>query len=146
MNWDEVEQRLRAGFERLSQHVLAELPSVLGGRVLRINVSAQPFALVMSFSWAGQREFDDLLLSVNCFPLEANGPRRDDAPSTAQAYLRFEIERGTGETLRARGPRWLTHDPTDQRYWTVVNEFVEEVLQELEDAPAFVVRELEASR
>lgn len=67
-----------------------------------------------------------------------------DAPARASAYLTFEIERGTGETLETIGPLFLLRAPYDDERSRKLTRFAMLVLEKLGHSDGRLLDELRA--
>ena len=154
-NWDEVADRLREGFHKLSGQIRARMPEIRGGPEGQpIKPQFHPFVYAAEYAWDIQREFSDLVLIMHCIADESLAFARRQSeqglrgpiPAEATGYLFFEIEKGNGESLRTLGPHWLMHRPDDEQYWVEVTNFTDDVLAEIERSTPMIIDELARSR
>jgi hypothetical protein len=148
-DWSSVERFVRPAFERIDTAIRERAPNIAGGIYRTTPGPRRQFEIQAGYMWDSQRNFEDLLITMEYVVIDKQ-MRRDvevsaNFPTNAQGWLRFEIERGTGESLRDLERLWLTNGPDDPLFRETVTRFVHQVKQLLDDSTQFILDELEAA-
>jgi hypothetical protein len=149
-DWESVGQLVRPAFERIDALVRKQVPNIGGGIYRTTPSPRRQFEIQAGYMWDSQREFEDLVITMEYVVID-DRMRRDvevsaNFPSSASGWLRFEIERGTGESLRDLERVWLTTGPDDPQFWEEVTRFAYQVERLLYRSGQFILDELEAAR
>jgi hypothetical protein len=148
-DWSRVERFVRPAFERIDAAIRERAPNIAGGIYRTTPTPRIQFEIQAGYMWDSQREFEDLLITMEYVVIDER-MRRDvefsaDFPTNARGWLRFEIERGTGESLRDLERVWLTVGPDDPLFWEAVTRFAHQVKQLLDNSAQFILNELDAA-
>jgi hypothetical protein len=149
-DWTSVERFVRPAFERIDAAVRERAPNIAGGILPTTPSPRRQFEIQAGYMWDSQREFEDLLITMEYVVIDERMRRHVEVsanlPTNARGWLRFEIERGTGESLRDLERVWLTTGSDDPLFWEAVTHFAHQVKQLLNDSTQFILNELEAAR
>jgi hypothetical protein len=132
MNWDSVWDELNASFGRVAGLVRVRYPNI-GVSVRRgPGFSSSIFDAYESFAHLPlEAQVEEVVLELACAPSASGGFRAPDGspvfPETPERHtLRFEIGRGTGQTLAGLPALLLPDSPESREYDEAVHMYVAE--------------------